>query len=302
MNFLGIKFKSSLHKKVKTLRRKIENYQNILSFCIDITQIPKARGALRDLQIADSIALSIFDKICKTHNICYWLDYGTLLGAIRHKGFIPWDDDIDIAVPRADYERIRNSLYKEFEKIGFFVSYGKNYIRQIIRLTYKDSAAQIDLWAYDSYYKSTNEDEKYILVEDIKKCSEALYSKYPIDSIACGKIDFPIKEFLKMQKEIVLKGYDADKKGTLFTGSEAYGYSTPRAYNYETIYPLQKVEFEGISVYVPNDYHLYLTQIYGDYMGFPDIDHVKTIHYNIKDNLQNLSETIEELKVVDNNL
>ena len=50
--------------------------------------------------------LARFDTFCKAHNLRYSLEAGTLIGAIRHKGFIPWDDDVDISMPRPDYERL----------------------------------------------------------------------------------------------------------------------------------------------------------------------------------------------------
>lgn len=64
--------------------------------------------------------LKIFDCICKKHDIDYWLDYGTLLGAIRQKGFIPWDDDIDIGMLRPDYELFLEKGVKELPKDIFF--------------------------------------------------------------------------------------------------------------------------------------------------------------------------------------
>ena len=60
---------------------------------------------LRILQDCDTFLLGIFDKMCRKHGLTYWIEYGTLLGAVRHAGFIPWDDDTDMAMPRGDFEK-----------------------------------------------------------------------------------------------------------------------------------------------------------------------------------------------------
>lgn len=65
--------------------------------------------------------LEEFKRVCDENNLTYYLAFGTLLGAVRHQGFIPWDDDIDTGIPYSDYNRLE-SLYKEGKfKEGFFL-------------------------------------------------------------------------------------------------------------------------------------------------------------------------------------
>lgn len=68
---------------------------------------------------AELEVLSEIDKICKKHNIQYFADWGTLLAAVRHEGFIPWDDDLDITMKREDYHRFMEIAQTELPE-GFF--------------------------------------------------------------------------------------------------------------------------------------------------------------------------------------
>ena len=71
---------------------------------------------LQKLQQTETEILEEIDRLCEKHSIVYYLAGGTLLGAVRHRGFIPWDDDIDVAMPRNDYERFRDICLSELDE------------------------------------------------------------------------------------------------------------------------------------------------------------------------------------------
>lgn len=78
-----------------------------------------ASVSLRQLQLTQHRLLCLFAEVCEAHGLRFWLTAGTLLGAVRHQGFIPWDDDVDVAMPRADFERL-GALAREWEARGCF--------------------------------------------------------------------------------------------------------------------------------------------------------------------------------------
>ena len=70
-----------------------------------------------DLREIEMEILDHIDRVCRKHKIRYYLEAGTALGAVRHKGYIPWDDDLDIIVPRRDYRRLLKVLSKESDRL-----------------------------------------------------------------------------------------------------------------------------------------------------------------------------------------
>lgn len=86
-------------------------------------QIILSNAELRKLQLVQLDILIGFDKVCREHGIKYILDAGTLLGAVRHKGFIPWDDDIDIRMLRSEYEKLRSIPAEEWPDKIYFQDY-----------------------------------------------------------------------------------------------------------------------------------------------------------------------------------
>lgn len=96
---------------------------------------------LRELQMAELDILEFFDAVCKKIGLEYSLDGGTLLGAIRHKGFIPWDDDIDIVMPRSDYNKLLRYFTKETGKYQIvYTGNNKKYSNAYAKIINKDTS------------------------------------------------------------------------------------------------------------------------------------------------------------------
>lgn len=83
-------------------------------------QVTLNQEELRRMQLIQLDMLVEFDRICTKHNIKYIIDSGTLIGAVRHKGFIPWDDDIDVSMLRSEYEKFCRVCQKEIDSTKYF--------------------------------------------------------------------------------------------------------------------------------------------------------------------------------------
>ena len=141
-----------------------------------VAEIPKATGVLRLTQLGDLKMMKIFDKICADNGLEYWLDLGNLLGAVRHKGFIPWDDDADVGMLRDDYEKFI-VLFKDG-----FAQYPDLYLKlhnngrnrcfvKVLHRKFPNLA--IDIFPYDFYYEKIDDNKKKELTNKIKKISNS---------------------------------------------------------------------------------------------------------------------------------
>jgi len=239
-----------------------------------VGDIPKAEGTLRMVQFANLKLLEIFDKLCADNNFEYWLDYGNLLGAVRHKGFIPWDDDIDVSMMRDDYEKFIK-IFKNgipgFDDLKLeFDNNGKNKCFLKIKHTKLTNIA-LDVFPNDYYFSKTNDDEKKELCKILKKLTYNPFYKllYPF---YIGNPEGLRKRFIKLQSKYILKGNTVDKtiEPSVFCSIDYPHMHKNLVFDYETIFPLKKIFYEGLYFYCPNDTEKYLTMKYGNYMELPD--------------------------------
>ncbi len=131
----------------------IEYKQDIISnYYMDITKAKQAKGNLREFQLKDVELLKKFVSVCEKRKLTYWLDFGSLLGAVRHKGFIPWDDNIDVSMSDADFIRFKSIVKEEFGENIELIPVEEN---KMERLTVTDDKQQPYLNIYA--YKEENE-------------------------------------------------------------------------------------------------------------------------------------------------
>lgn len=246
---------------------------------------------LRAHQLRMLEMLVYIDGLCRANGIPYWLSSGTLIGAVRHGGYIPWDDDVDIEMLHADYLRLVDAIARDTAPGG--TAHGR-YVLQT-RATDK---------GYIFYYAKLRDTRSFMLedtgldaTQHYHGCYIDIFTLSPSSSrllsrLSCKMLGTELKYLVRygntglrcrllsgMMRTIVYPAMKlADRTGVMLTGSRRLRHTLPSYFpkerNAADLMPLTEIEFEGHSFLAPRDTDAYLRRIYGDYTQLPDIDKI----------------------------
>lgn len=286
MRLLGLKIKFPKTEYAKKKKESLYYYYKKNN--IDIRTLPSATGQLRDIQLANLALLKELDYVCKQNGLQYWLDGGTLLGAVRHKGFIPWDDDIDVAMLRNDYTQIINAFDKSSRNPNIYAELTKDINNNcIIKIQHKKCKHLfIDIFPWDNYGKTLTPNEqleqsKYI--KNIRKNFKNL--DLSINNLK-EKLDTTMKNKILTNKN--------DENSNYVWGID-YNHQWGNWFTeYEVLNPLKTIEFEGKIFPCMNNPDDFLKRVYGDYMSYPS--RITMGHSMFIDLTEEEKQVIEELK------
>lgn len=252
---------------------------------------------LRNYQLRLLEMLKYVDNICKENQIKYWLSSGTCLGAVRHNGFIPWDDDVDIEMLPSDYKRFCKLFIEKYQdKDGYvlqsyetdreYVSpYGKiRYLNSYIKetntndLRYRYKGFYIDVFPiYESSSRFIAKLARYLqrtLLEKLSKINNDSIRRFQIKTnhFIVHRLIFPC---LALMSKV-------NSKKKVRIGGLGSGFL--EVYDMENITEVLDFSFEGCKFPIPKQYDKYLKCLYGDYMKIPNIEeihpHIDLMRFN----------------------
>lgn len=255
---------------------------------IDIQQYAESKKIQLEILIE-------LDRVCRENNIKYALYFGTLLGAVRHKGFIPWDDDIDVVMTREEYDKFCKIQKSKLGESYFFQNYetDPNFFRSFGRLRKNDTlyvqrhyqhldihhGIFIDIFPLDSV-RSTQRRERfrYQYIHRLRRLNIIKHFGVSKDSNLVKKllqkvidIILPQKQFNRyITKQITKRNQDdLEYLGHLTDMINIDNFDKYRVLK-KDLYDLIELEFEGHYFYAPRNYDEILARLYGEYMQYPD--------------------------------
>ena len=261
---------------------------------------------LRELHTVELEMLKVFTDICERHEIEYFVAFGTAIGAIRHSGFIPWDDDIDIGMMRSEYEKLRSVPCEEWGDEYFIADARDDCIfhRTLFPRMYKRGTAfetekyvkylkpetvdrypiYIDLFLFDAVEEKTSLRLRRSFADLVKRaitCSTCERRIYKTDSLymkSLSVIKKGIIAFLKLFRHpekalyrIYLRHMKEKSHGEYVTCFEVVETREVQALccRRSEMAPTEFVDFEGLKVRIQRNYDAVLRRLYGNYMEYP---------------------------------
>lgn len=244
---------------------------------------------LRNIQLQQLELLKFFDEFCQRNHIKYWLSSGTCLGAVRHGGFIPWDDDIDVEMMREDYVRFcrlwkdtsKYSLQNRLSDKFYILAFSKIRINDTeynesdpISRHYKFQGIFIDVFCMEPISRFCGRTGDYMAYH----LSNLLKSPEP--SIIQRSLFLIGKNILYITAAIIRPFQKLFVKDEVCHAFGSCNYIKSRKKSH--IFPLSKANFEGFDVPIPGNVDAYLTRMFGDYNKLPNIgSHDFKIHRSI---------------------
>ena len=263
-------------------------------------------ASLREIQLKELELLKKLDAFCKKNKIKYFISYGTLLGAVRHKGFIPWDDDIDVSMMRDDFDRFCELIQKD--KTLKFKSFqtDKDY-KYYVPIVYDDSVdivsrngekdriihPWVDIFPYDGTPNNKLKRKFYLIncyrrlvqinlsaIDEIvktKKKGRPFHERAIIavgKTLKVGKIFNTKKQLYKLDKKFRKYKIENSDYIQCFMAGDKMKECIEKKY----FEPFKDYTFEGHRFPGVNDYDGYLTHFYGDYMTPPPVEDRGTTH------------------------
>ena len=233
------------------------------------------------------------DKICKRHSLRYFLIFGSLLGAVRHNGYIPWDDDLDVCMPRKDYEEFIRVAQAElkmpyFLQIpetdpGYYYSFAKirntntTFITEVFRYQRFNMGLLIDVFPLDVCDEREAE-ENYKMISRLNmenstymRMSHHNLSQKDKERVQNYKGGVPLDTYKEIQSIASKYENQSSKKDkriiAVFT---EYSYEK-MVYDFEDVSETELHDFNGLRIPIPKGYDNILRTTYGDYMKLPPV-------------------------------
>ena len=262
--------------------------------------LPKANGGLRAMQLGCAKLLGEFDTLCKDNDLQYWIAFGTLLGAIRHRGFIPWDDDSDLGMMRSEIDKLID-IVKDDERYRISIVYDAwNFCKQV-RFMYADvnNPCFLDLFIFEESSNADKETFKKQLALRMKMIAEMkdapYYSEWKEKEFipASDPLTNQIEETFAKYRSIEIDQGIIDTQATngmLWGIENIYILSEYQwACQKRDVFPTQPISFEQIPCQAPNNLRKFTEDVYGDIYRVPKDISTHREHIN-KENLRALED------------